>query len=376
MYGIFKILVKCGLNLYCRKIYVNDTAVLNWKGPLLLACNHPNSFLDAVIIGSRFNQPVHFLARGDAFRKPWAKKILTYLNVIPIYRLSEGKENLALNDATFEACRDVLLKNGILLIFSEGLCVNDWRLRALKKGSARIAVDAWQQLKISDKFMVLPVSISYNSFTYFGKTVVIHFDQAIIDSDLSWTKSNGEIYQQFNQKLSSSLSNGMIESKGNDKAVQMLISNHPEWDARKLTQYLANAKLIVNSEQLSAPYYICGKFAFSLLTLIVLTVPAVLGAALHSPLYYPLKLLIRKKTKGTVFFDSVLFGMLLICYPLYFILLNIFFWNLTGDWVVRIIGVLLPLLAWVTIYWKIELQSFTNLMKLDGKAKKTFENII
>ncbi len=55
-----------------------------------MACNHPNSFLDAIIIGAHFKRPVHFLARGDVFKHPLSKAILIRLKVIPIYRLSEG----------------------------------------------------------------------------------------------------------------------------------------------------------------------------------------------------------------------------------------------------------------------------------------------
>jgi 1-acyl-sn-glycerol-3-phosphate acyltransferase len=133
LYNFIKIWVRLALLFFCRKITFNDRAVLKNSGPLLLACNHSNSFLDAIILGSHFKQPIHFLARGDAFRKPLARKILMALKMIPIYRLSEGREYLALNDATFEKCNEILSAGGIVLIFAEGLCVNQWALRPLKK---------------------------------------------------------------------------------------------------------------------------------------------------------------------------------------------------------------------------------------------------
>jgi len=165
LYYFIKSWVRLGLLFFCSKIVISNRNVLNERGPLLLACNHPNSFFDAVLLGALFKNPVHFLARGDAFKNPIAKKILTVLKAIPIYRLSEGKEYLALNDTAFERCNRILRDGGIVLIFSEGLCLNQWELRPLKKGSARIAINAWKQEAISKAFRVLPVSLNYNSFT-------------------------------------------------------------------------------------------------------------------------------------------------------------------------------------------------------------------
>ena len=67
--------------------------MLKEKGPLLLACNHPNSFLDAVILDILFEQPVWSLARGDAFSGKTINKILTAVKILPVYRTSEGVEN-------------------------------------------------------------------------------------------------------------------------------------------------------------------------------------------------------------------------------------------------------------------------------------------
>jgi 1-acyl-sn-glycerol-3-phosphate acyltransferase len=36
-------------NDFFNKIIINKPAALKTKGPLLFACNHPNSFLDALI---------------------------------------------------------------------------------------------------------------------------------------------------------------------------------------------------------------------------------------------------------------------------------------------------------------------------------------
>ncbi len=127
MQWVVKIWVRLGLLLYCKKIFINRKESHNKKVPTILACNHPNSFLDALIIGSNYPQEIYFLARGDAFKNPWVAKILRGLNMIPVYRISEGKDNLENNADTFEQCIDVLKRNETLLIFSEGICINEWK---------------------------------------------------------------------------------------------------------------------------------------------------------------------------------------------------------------------------------------------------------
>jgi 1-acyl-sn-glycerol-3-phosphate acyltransferase len=172
LYSILKIPAKFALRFYCRKICVNNPQALQTKGPLLLAANHPNSFLDAIILALLFRHPIYSLARGDAFANRFITKMLRLLNMLPVYRQSEGSENLEHNYTTFNECIGIFKKKGIVLIFSEGRCINEWHLRPLKKGTARLAISAWQN-KIP--LNILPVGVNYSNFRLFGKNVIINF---------------------------------------------------------------------------------------------------------------------------------------------------------------------------------------------------------
>lgn len=135
--------------------------LLKQKGPLLLVANHPNSFLDAIIIAAFFDQKIHSLARGDAFGKSWHRYLLSKLNMIPVYRISEGKQNLNLNYNSFEACKEILLLNGIVLIFIEGVCKNTHHLLPFKKGAARIIEDC---IDLEIPIKIMPIALGYSSF--------------------------------------------------------------------------------------------------------------------------------------------------------------------------------------------------------------------
>ena len=145
LYRCLKIIARLAMVIFCRKVIINKPGILKTKGPLLLACNHPNSFLDGVILDTLFDQPLYSLARGDVFKKAFYSKLLTALKLLPVYRTSEGVENLITNYDTFENCKDIFRKKGIVIIFSEGKCINEWHLRPLKKGTARLALSSWSE---------------------------------------------------------------------------------------------------------------------------------------------------------------------------------------------------------------------------------------
>jgi len=339
-----------------------------------------------VLLGALFKHPVHFLARGDAFKNPIANKFLNALKAIPIFRLREGKEYLALNDATFERCNQILLQGGIVLIFSEGLCLNQWQLRQLKKGSARIAVNAWRQPEIAPHFKVLPVSLNYNSFKYFGKKVIIQFGEPIISSDINDVVNDAEQINQFNKLLYTRLEEGLLI--GNNTAVPEFIlsntafinkdTNHPVTSLKVLQRKLGSDDLKKELYQLYNSKVIAlhtTSFAKNVFLCALLFIPALIALLLHLPLYLPLSSCIKKKTKGTVFFDSVLFGSLLILYPLYLLIISV----LAGIFIhpLCLFGVVaVPVLALLYLHWKESLVCTINYYKMQKKERKTLQALV
>ena len=129
--------------------------------------------------------------------------------MLPVYRVSEGTENLGINYETFDACKSIFKKNGIVQIFSEGLCINEWRLRPLKKGTARLALSSWED---GIPLKVIPVGINYSSFRRFGKNVFINFGNTITRDLIDPKLSPGLKHQAFNNILNNELTNLVYES--------------------------------------------------------------------------------------------------------------------------------------------------------------------
>jgi len=165
IYLLLKPFIRLAVAIFCPELIVRNKSIYDLKGPVLITANHPDSFLDAILIAAVIKRPIHFLARGDAFHKPWHNFLLRTLHMFPVYRLSEGKENLGLNAAAFENSRRVLSQNGIVLIFIEGICLNTHALQPFKKGAARIASTCWKE---GIPLNILPLGIGYSSLKKWG----------------------------------------------------------------------------------------------------------------------------------------------------------------------------------------------------------------
>lgn len=281
-YSLLKLYGRFAIKVYCTRIIINKPEVLRTKGPVLFGANHPNSFLDGMILTTLLNEPLYSLARGDAFKNSRVNRLLRKLKLLPVYRTSEGPENLEHNYTTFDACRQTFRENGMVLIFSEGRCENEWHLRPLKKGTARLAITSWKQ---GIPLAVIPTAFNYSSFYRFGKEVHLFFGEPVDRSTVVQQDTDGKQFLAFNEQLNNQLKNMVYEIEpGERRTIQKTFSIRPR------------------------P------------SLYFLILPALTGWIIHAPLFYPCKLLAERFRK-TVHYDSVLTSSLLLLYPLYFLLL-------------------------------------------------------
>jgi 1-acyl-sn-glycerol-3-phosphate acyltransferase len=168
LYYFLKYYVRVTLLLFCKRITIHHKNAFQLNGPLLIGANHPNSFFDAILVGAYMRVPVHFMTRSDVFRFKAVRFILSRLQMIPVYRIRDGKDKLSLNEQSFREARKSLGKGHHVLIFVEGFCNYQTTLQPLKKGGARILDHSWQeQLPVK----MLPLWIRYNSFYDFGKEI-------------------------------------------------------------------------------------------------------------------------------------------------------------------------------------------------------------
>ena len=170
--------------------------------------------------------------------------------MIPVYRLSEGKENLSLNETAFSRSKEVLTQNGIVLIFIEGICKQTHELQPFKKGAARIALDSIGL----ENFRIMPLGIAYHSFNSFGKQININIGEPVGAKTLLPFEDEAKNMRYFNSIMQAEI----------QKRIQIPLGE------------------------------IDGAISF------IFFVPAIAGILLHLHLYSILKKTVHKKTKGTV----------------------------------------------------------------------------
>lgn len=177
LYKILQWIMRRSLSTHYLEIKANMQKVPKTE-PLLIAANHPNSFLDAIIIASLIDRPMHFLARSDVFNTVWSNFILRKLNLIPIYRKKEGTDKLKQNQSTFDESSEVLCNGGAILIFVEGISVMDMKLRPLKKGLGRIIIRHFTA-QPNAKLKVVSIGINYDRPKEFRSKILVGSSEPI-----------------------------------------------------------------------------------------------------------------------------------------------------------------------------------------------------
>ncbi len=179
LYNILKPIVNIGVKYFFKKIYFHNAHHIPSDKPVLIASNHPSVFLEPTIMAVNLKRPVHSMVRGNVFKKKFYAMLLKSLNMIPIFRLKEGYSNLKNNQKTFSITDKLLLKGSQILIFSEGFCYQEKRLRPLQKGTARMAFGAIENAGTPLDIHIVPCGVNYTYQKSYRDTVMIEYGAPI-----------------------------------------------------------------------------------------------------------------------------------------------------------------------------------------------------
>ena len=233
--------------------------------------------------------------------------------MLPVYRVSEGVENLDHNYTTFNACQELFKENKIVLIFSEGRCINEWHLRPLKKGTARLAMAAWQE---DVPLKVIPLGMNYSSFKKFGKIVHLNFGEFILRETIQEELNSGKALIEFNAALKNQL--------------QDLVYEIPKEDTETIKKTFG-----IKTNPLKKA---------------LLFIPAVIGFILHAPFYYTLISIIKNRAKDH--YDSIVVGAAFLFYPIYILLFVLIAFLLTSSIYSLLLLLIMPLTALSLLHFK------------------------
>ena len=178
MYDFLRYYVDIVMKLSYRKIKYVGKEFIPKDGAIILAPNHTNALMDAMVVLGMDHSPKVFVARADIFRNPKIAKILKWLKIMPIMRMRDGYEEVKKNNETIERAVDVLRDRVPFCIFPEGTHQTKYSSLPLAKGIFRIAFQA-QELMPDMPLYIVPVGIRYGSFFRFRSTVRVQIGEPI-----------------------------------------------------------------------------------------------------------------------------------------------------------------------------------------------------
>jgi 1-acyl-sn-glycerol-3-phosphate acyltransferase len=199
-------------HIFYRKVIVIGREKLDNKLPKILAPNHQNALMDAVAIVSTTKGQQVYLARADIFRKKFIASILYFLKILPVYRIRDGYDSLKYNDEIFSKTIDVLKQNKPLVILPEGNHAGFRRLRQLKKGIFRIALQTEESENFGMGLKIIPVGLDFSDYHRFRSVLTVIYGNAIDVSEYrkQYEENPQTAYNMLRDRLSDELKKYMV----------------------------------------------------------------------------------------------------------------------------------------------------------------------
>jgi glycerol-3-phosphate O-acyltransferase / dihydroxyacetone phosphate acyltransferase len=179
---------------FFRSVDVHHPERVPADGPVLLCINHPNNFIDSLLVGGAIPRKVHYLATAALFRNRWVARFLLACGAIPVYRKQDdhgsvrrppsAETGLAApapaaerNAGTFEACFRAFGEGRLVAIYPEGTTHAEVRVQRIKTGAARLALG--YEIERPGALRVIPVGLNFDARKSFRGRVLVSFGPAI-----------------------------------------------------------------------------------------------------------------------------------------------------------------------------------------------------
>lgn len=162
-----------------RKVEVRGTENLPTDGPMILAPNHCNTLLDALVVLRSYKGSTVFAARADMFKMKFIADIMYFLRILPMVRQRDGLRNVLKNNDTQEIIVETLENDVRFCIFPEGRHRPEKSLLPLGKGIFRAALAANERFGAQKPIYIVPVGLEYGDFFRYRGTSLVTYGKPI-----------------------------------------------------------------------------------------------------------------------------------------------------------------------------------------------------
>lgn len=222
IYRTLRFVLRLSVWVFYKNVHVQGRELAPEKGPLIIAVNHPNTLMDPLLVALQLRQRTGFLANAGIFANAFLKWAFARLHLIPVYRQQDvAPGQKADNASSFRKCYDYLLGGGSLMIFPEGSSVNEMKLRKLKTGTARIALETAAQKNFCSGLLILPVSLTYLDPIRFRSRLFVQIDHAIpVDAyAAAYRKDPADAVQALTEHIHEVLEKNLVTASHKEQEV-------------------------------------------------------------------------------------------------------------------------------------------------------------
>ena len=200
VYRLLRAVTGIALRWFYRGVTVQHAErIPDGRTPLLLAVNHPNALVDALVVGWAVPRRVTITAKATLFENPVLGWFLRSVGVVPLRRASDERQRLATgatadgadrsrNTEAFRAILQQLEQGGTVLIFPEGKSHDEPALAPLRTGPARIALQAHHEGR-TQSLVILPIGLVFEAKETPRSRVLVDVGQPL--DVASWVAANG-----------------------------------------------------------------------------------------------------------------------------------------------------------------------------------------
>ncbi|MGB6151088.1 MAG: 1-acyl-sn-glycerol-3-phosphate acyltransferase [Pricia sp.] len=341
-YGLLKRYITVGLYLYYGKINIVGLENVPTNGPLLFLPNHQGALMDVLLIVTDCRRKPFFLTRSDVFQRPALKSFFAFLQMLPIYRIRDGRESLKKNQAVFNRCTQLFLENHALVMFPEANHNLKRRVRPLSKGFTRIIYNTMEKMPDSE-IHIVPIGMNYRSNIGFPDKVAVYYGTPVSAKGIYHEAYGNAGIQKLRDTVSQRLKTltTHIENETDyDTTVQKLDALQVDYLNPTKTNAVIADVATATAEKTETPMANVGKLIFK-----------GIFTVLNFPILALWRIWIKPKVWEPEFTSTLRFGFALLVYPLYYLILFIAIAAVLNVGVGFAFILLLFLINWTYVRW-------------------------
>ena len=179
LYDVLRPIVDWCVRHSYRKAEVRGEENIPADGPVILAANHCNTLMDALVILRAHKGSTVFGARADMFNNKFIAKLMFFLRILPMVRQRDGLRNVLKNVETQDIIVDTLENDVRFCMFPEGRHRPEKSLLPLGKGIFRAALAANARFGGRKPVYIVPVGIEYGDFFRYRSTSLLTYGKPL-----------------------------------------------------------------------------------------------------------------------------------------------------------------------------------------------------